>query len=503
MSTASPSTVSPGTAAPASTGMGREKLQILILLAAAQFLVVLDASITNVALPSIGRALDVTQSDLAWVVNAYVLTFGGFLLLGGRMADLIGRRKIFMAGLVLFAAASLTAGLAQNEAMLIISRAVQGLGAAMLSPAALSIVTATFREGKERNTALGVWGAVAGAGGAVGVLMGGVLTEYLSWRWVFLVNVPIVMIVMFLVPRVIPESRREEGHTDFDIPGAVTITAGLSVLVYAFIHAAEVGWTSGETLGLVALSAVLIGVFLFIESRAAHPLVPFDIFSSRTRNGSYIVGLLLAASLFSMFFFISLYEQQVLGWDALKSGLAYLPLSVTIIMGAGIGSTLANKIGFKPILAAGMFFTALGLIWFSQVSVDGTYLGDILFPSMIAGLGLGLSFPGATVGGTSGVRNDEAGLASGLINSAQQIGGALGLAILSSIATTKTDDVMSAARGAKAALPAALTDGFQLAFTVGAGFAILGGILTLVIIKSSDSKAAIATSAEPATAPIS
>ena len=500
MSTASPSTASPDAAA--STGMGREKLQILILLAAAQFLVVLDASITNVALPSIGRALDVTQSDLAWVVNAYVLTFGGFLLLGGRMADLIGRRKIFMAGLVLFAAASLTAGLAQNEAMLIVSRAVQGLGAAMLSPAALSIVTATFREGKERNTALGVWGAVAGAGGAVGVLMGGVLTEYLSWRWVFLVNVPIVVVVMFLVPRVIPESRREEGHTDFDIPGAVTITAGLSVLVYAFIHAAEVGWTSGETLGLVGLSVVLIGLFLFIESRAAHPLVPFDIFSSRTRNGSYIVGLLLAASLFSMFFFISLYEQQVLGWDALKSGLAYLPLSVTIVLGAGVGSTLANKLGFKPILAAGMFFTALGLLWFSQVSVDGTYLGDILFPSMIAGLGLGLSFPGATVGGTSGVREDEAGLASGLINSAQQVGGALGLAILSSIATTKTDEVMSAARGARAALPAALTDGFQLAFTVGAGFAILGGILTLVIIKSSESKAAIATTAEPATAPV-
>ena len=471
--------------------MGRERMKILILLAAAQFLVVLDASITNVALPSIGSALGFAQSDLSWVVNSYVLTFGGFLLLGGRLADLLGRRKVFMAGLVLFAAASLTAGLAQNEAMLIASRAAQGLGAALLSPAALAIVTSIFAEGKERNKALGVWGAVAGAGGAVGVLLGGILTEYLSWRWVFLVNVPVVLLVLPLVVRIVPESLKGEGHRDFDIPGAVTVTAGLSLLVYALVNASEAGWGSAETLGLTAGAFALIGLFLFIESRAANPLVPFGIFGSRTRNGSYLVGLLLAAALFSMFFFVALYTQQVLGWDPLKAGLSYLPLSVAIILGAGIGSEVANRIGFKPVLAAGMFCTTVGLLWFTQISVDGSFVGDVLGPSVIAGLGLGLAFPGATVGGTSMVREDEVGLASGLINSAQQIGGALGLAVLSSIAASKTDSVMTAAQGAQAALPGALVDGFQLAFFVGAGFALLGGILTLVLIRSKDSKAAI------------
>ncbi len=486
----------PAPAAPVSTekktsGFGPEKTRILLLLAAAQFLVVLDASITNVALPSIGRALDIQQSSLAWVVNSYVLFFGGFLLLGGRMADLMGRRRVFVSGLVLFAVASLTAGLAQNEAMLIVSRAAQGLGAALLSPAALSIVTATFAEGKERNKALGVWGAVAGAGGAIGVLLGGILTEYLSWRWVFLVNVPVILIVMPLVLRIVPESNSGEDHNDFDIPGAVTVTAGLSMLVYALIDAESAGWASAQTLGLIAGSLAVLGLFVLIESRAAHPLVPFGIFGSRTRNGSYLVGLLLAASLFSMFFFIALYTQQVLGWDALKAGLSYLPLSGTIILGAGAGSEIANRIGFKPVLVAGMFCTAIGLLWFTQIQVDGSFLGDVLGPSMVAGLGLGLSFPGATVGGTSMVREDEVGLTSGLINSAQQIGGALGLAVLSSLAASKTDSVLAAAQGAQSAVPGALTEGFQLAFLVGSGFALLGAIIALLVIRTKDSKAAI------------
>jgi EmrB/QacA subfamily drug resistance transporter len=480
-----------------SSAFGREKSKILVLLAAAQFLVVLDASITNVALPSIGTALEIKEASLAWVVNSYVLFFGGFLLLGGRMADLIGRRRIFVSGLVLFALASLTAGLAQNEAMLIVSRAAQGLGAAMLSPAALSIVTATFSEGKQRNKALGVWGAVAGAGGAVGVLLGGILTEYLSWRWVFLVNVPVVAIVLPLVLRVVPESHSGEDHNDFDIPGAVAVTAGLSMLVFALIDAESAGWLSAQTVGLTVGALALLGLFVVIESRAAHPLVPFDIFSSRTRNGSYLVGLLLAASLFSMFFFVALYTQRVLGWDALKAGLGYLPLSVSIILAAGAGSEVANRIGFKPVLVAGMFCTSIGLLWFSQIDVDGTFLSDVLGPSMVAGIGLGLAFPGATIGGTSAVDEDEVGLASGLINSAQQIGGALGLAVLSSIAVSKTSSVMSAAGGAQQALPGALTEGFQLAFTVGAGFALLGGILALTIIRSRDSRAAIGADGAP------
>jgi EmrB/QacA subfamily drug resistance transporter len=475
-----------------SSAFGPEKARILLLLAATQFLVVLDASITNVALPSIGRALDVEQSDLAWVVNSYVLFFGGFLLLGGRMADLIGRRKVFVSGLVLFAVASLTAGLAQNEAMLLVSRAAQGLGAALLSPAALSIVTATFAEGKQRNKALGVWGAVAGAGGAVGVLLGGILTEYLSWRWVFLVNVPVILLVLPLVLRIVPESSSQEDHNDFDIPGAVTVTAGLSMLVYALIDAGSAGWTSGQTLGLIAGSIAILGLFLFIESRAAHPLVPFGIFGSRTRNGSYVVGLLLAASLFSMFFFIALYTQQVLGWSALKAGLSYLPLSVAIILGAGAGSEIANRIGFKPVLVAGMLCTSVGLLWFTQIQVDGSFVGDVLGPSVLAGLGLGLAFPGATVGGTSMVREDEVGLTSGLINSAQQIGGALGLAVLSSLAASKTDSVLeSTVQDGQGAVAGALTEGFQLAFMVGAGFAVVGALVALLVIRTRDSKAAI------------
>ncbi len=482
-----------------STAFGPEKSKVLLLLAAAQFLVVLDASITNVALPSIGRALEVEQSGLAWVVNSYVLFFGGFLLLGGRMADLIGRRRIFVYGLVLFATASLTAGLAQNEAMLLVSRAAQGLGAALLSPAALSIVTATFAEGKQRNKALGVWGAVAGAGGAVGVLLGGILTEYLSWRWVFLVNVPVILAVLPLVLRIVPESDSGEEHNDFDIPGAVTVTAGLSMLVYALIDAEGAGWASGQTLGLIAGSLAILGIFVFIESRAANPLVPFGIFGSRTRNGSYLVGLLLAASLFSMFFFIALYTQQVLGWDALKAGLSYLPLSVTIILGAGAGSEIANRIGFKPVLVAGMLCTAVGLLWFTQIQTDGTFVGDVLGPSMVAGLGLGLSFPGATVGGTSMVREDEVGLTSGLINSAQQIGGALGLAVLSSLAASKTDSVLTAAQGAQQAVPGALTEGFQLAFMVGSGFALLGAVIALTVIRTKDSKAAISAEGQTET----
>ncbi len=488
-------TVAPGD--DQTSSFGREKSKILLLLAAAQFLVVLDASITNVALPSIGRALEVEQASLAWVVNSYVLFFGGFLLLGGRMADLMGRRKVFMAGLVLFALASLTAGLAQNEAMLIASRVAQGLGAAMLSPAALSIVTATFAEGKQRNKALGVWGAVAGAGGAVGVLLGGILTEYLSWRWVFLVNVPVIMLVLPFVYRIVPESRGGEQHSDFDIPGAVTVTAGLSILVYALIDAESAGWLSTQTLGLAAGALALLGLFVLIESRAAHPLVPFDIFQSRTRNGSYVVGLLLAASLFSMFFFVALYTQQVLGWDALKAGLSYLPLSVAIILAAGAGSEVANRIGFKPVLVTGMLFTSVGLLWFTQIQVDGTFLNDVLGPSVVAGIGLGLAFPGATIGGTSMVREDEVGLASGLINSAQQIGGALGLAVLSSVAASKTDSVMSAAQGARNALPGALTDGFQLAFMLGSGFALLGAVLALLVIRSKDSRAAIGAEVPP------
>lgn len=457
----------------------------LALLCMAQFVVVLDASITNVALPSIGRALELEEDNLSWVVNAYVLTFGGFLLLGGRLADLLGRRRVFTAGLILFGAASLVGGFAESEGTLIAARAVQGLGAALLSPAALSIITTTFRDGSERNKALGVWGAVAGSGGAAGVLLGGILTEYAGWEWVLWVNVPIAAAAALLAPRLILESKADSASRHFDVPGAISVTTGLALLVYAMVEAPDAGWGSGQTIGLLALAAGLLAAFVAIESRSRSPLVPFSIFRNRTLTGANVVGLLTGASLFSMFFFISLYMQNVLGYSAIKAGLSYLPLAVTIIIAAGIASVLVTRVGFRPVLAVGMAFVAGGLALFSQISADGSYLGDILIPSVLAAAGLGLSFVPQTIAAMSGVDDHEAGLASGLINTSQQVGGALGLAVLSSIAFSKIGDL--AANGQPG--PVELTEGYADAFMVGSGIGILGILATLLLIRGSDSQA--------------
>jgi EmrB/QacA subfamily drug resistance transporter len=471
------------------TGNGefREKRWLaLILLCSAQFVVVLDASIVNVALPSIGKALDFSQENLPWVVNAYVLTFGGFLLLGGRTADLLGRRKVFMAGLLLVAVASLAAGFSATEGQLIAARAAQGVGAAIISPAALSIVTTTFKEGSERNTALGVWGAVAGSGGAAGVLLGGVLTEWAGWEWVLFVNVPIGIAAAALAPRLLVESRDDVSERHFDVAGAFTVTAGLAIGVYALVDANNAGWTSTQTLALGALSLALLGVFAVVENASRHPLVPFGIFRLRSLRGSNVVGLLIGMSLFAMFFFISLYLQQVLEYSALKTGLAYLPLALFIIFSAGFASQLVTKLGFKPTLIIGLLFVTAGLAWFSQVSAqDGSYLGDVLFPSLLAAIGLGFSFVSVTIGAVTGTKPDEAGLASGLINTSQQVGGALGLAILSSLANSRTEDVFASGERNPAI---ALTEGFQTAFTVGAGFALTGAILAALLISSRDSR---------------
>jgi EmrB/QacA subfamily drug resistance transporter len=459
----------------------------LLLLAAAQFVVVLDASIVNVALPSMGRDLHFSQQNLSWVVNAYTLVFGGFLLLGGRMADLLGRRRLFVAGLILFSAASLAGGLAQSPGWLIAARAVQGLGGAILSPAALSIITTTFAEGAERNRAMGVWGAVAGSGGAAGVLFGGLLTEYAGWEWVLFVNVPIGLLVAFFANRVLPESRTT-GPRHFDVAGAVSITAGLSLLVYALVDAVDAGWGSTQTIGLSAIALALIAGFVAIELRSHNPLVSFRIFRLRTLTGANAVALLVAMALFAMFFFVSLYMQQVLGYDALKAGLAYLPLAFGIIVSAGVASQLVTRIGFKPTLIAGLLLTAAGLIWFAQVSPDGGYVSDILFASLLAAVGLGFAFVPMMIAAVSGVTPRDAGLASGLINTSQQVGGALGLAILASIANSRTDSVMESAGGNPRELPTALTEGFQSAFLVGAGFAIVGALLALVLISSRASR---------------
>jgi EmrB/QacA subfamily drug resistance transporter len=458
----------------------------LILLCVAQFVVVLDASIVNVALPSIGRGLDFSEENLPWVVNAYVIAFGGFLLLGGRAADLVGRRRVFMAGLVVVAVASLAAGFSANQGQLIAARAAQGLGAAIISPAALSIVTTLFRDGAERNKALGAWGAVAGSAGAAGVLLGGILTDGLGWEWVLWVNVPVALIALALTPGLIPESRSESATRHFDAAGAVSVTAGLSVLAYALLDASSAGWGSTKIVSLLALSVALIGAFVVIELRSKAPLVPFRIFRLKTLTGANVVGILLGASLFSMFFFISLYMQQVLGYSPIHAGLSYLPLALTIIVAAGLGGQLVTRFGFKPILATGMLAVALGLAWFSQVSVGGGFLTDILGPSLLAAIGLGFGFVTSTIAAVSGVEEREQGLASGLINTSQQIGGALGLAVLSTISTSRTDDVM-ASGGSN--LHSALTEGFQSAFLGGAVIAALGFVATLVLIRTRDSRA--------------
>jgi EmrB/QacA subfamily drug resistance transporter len=464
----------------------RAKNLALLLLAMTQFVIVIDASIVNVALPSIGRHLHFSRDDLSWVVNAYTLTFGGFLLLGGRMADLLGRRRMFMIGLVLFSLASLGGGLAQSEGWLIIARAIQGLGAAVVSPAALSILTNTFSEGMERNRALGIWGAVAGAGGAVGVLLGGILTSGLSWRWVLFVNVPIGIAAALFAPRTLPESRSGEENQTFDIPGAVTVTGGLALLVYAVVQAVNDGWGSTATLLRLAGAAALLVAFLVIEMRQRYPLMPFSIFRLRTLRGANIVGLLIGMALFSMFFFISLYLQDVLHYSAIKTGISYLPLAVGIILSAGAASQLVTRIGFKPTLIAGLVLIAGGLVWFSRVhSPGGTYLADILGPSLLAAFGLGFAFVAVTIAAVTGIQPDEAGLASGLINTSQQVGGALGLAILATVANSRTQSLLHS--GVHSA-NIALTKGFDRAFLVGAGFAVAGALLAAVLISNRDSR---------------
>ncbi len=421
------------------------------------------------ALPSIGKALDFSQENLPWVVNAYVLTFGGFLLLGGRTADLLGRRRVFMAGLLLVAVASLAAGFAATEGQLIAARAAQGLGAAIISPAALSIVTTTFSDGAERNKALGVWGAVAGSGGAAGVLLGGILTDGLGWEWVLWVNVPVSLIALRAdaaadrrKPRRVRDPRlrrRRRGHRH---RGALDPRL-------------RAGRRQRRRLGLepdARPDRALGGCCWPPSSRSscarAKPLVPFSIFRIRTLTGANVVGLLVGASLFSMFFFISLYMQQVLGYSAIHAGLSYLPLALVIMASAGIASQLVTKLGYKPVLAAGLLFIVIGLLWFSRVSVGGGFTTDILGPSLFAAAGLGFAFVTTTIAAVSGVEENEAGLASGLINTSQQIGGALGLAVLSAVATSRTDDVMSTGGST---LANGLTEGFQAAFLGGAAIA--------------------------------
>jgi EmrB/QacA subfamily drug resistance transporter len=459
----------------------RRKWLALALLSAVQFMVVLDIAIVNVALPSIKVDLGFSQENLQWVISAYALFFGGFLLLGGRAADLLGRRRLFLAGLVLFTLSSLLAGLAWSEASLIAARSFQGLGAAVISPAALSILSTTFTEGRERNIALGVWGAVGGFGAAAGVLLGGVLTEALSWSWIFFVNVPVGVVAFFLAPRLLNESR-DASIKSFDAAGAVLVTGGLVALVYAITQSGRYGWTSGRTIGVFAASLVLLAGFVLWERRHAEPLMRFGILRTKTIAGANVGGFILGTATFSMFLMLTLYMQQVLGYSPMKTGAAYLAVAGSAILWSAVAAQLVTRIGVKPVLIAGMAALTGGLVYFTQVSVHGTYLGDLLPGFLLVGVGLGFSFVPISIAALAGVQPAEAGLASGLFNTSQQIGGALGIAALSTIATSHTTDALKVGT----ALPLALVDGFTAAFIVGVGVAAVGVLAALTLIRRDE-----------------
>ena len=453
-----------------------------MLLAAAQFVVVLDASIVTIALPSIGADLGLSQDDLSWVINAYLLAFGGFLLLGGRMADMLGRRRVFVTGLLIFAVASLFAGLADFEAWLIAARAGQGFGAALLSPAALSIILTVFAEGPERNRALGVWGGVAGLGGAAGVLLGGVLSDTIGWEWIFYINVPIVAVVVAGTLAIVPEGRSQQAIRNFDVAGALSITAGLSLLVFGIVEAAGVGWGSAQTLITLALSIALIGTFVAIEHRAEAPLVRLGVFRLRTVTGANILAFAAMSALFAFFFFASLFMQQVLDYSAIKAGLAFLPMALGFVIVAGIASQLVNRIGFKPVLIVGLVIIGGGLLWISRVAVDSGYASDLLGPFIVAATGGSASLVAITIAAVTGVKDREAGLGSGLINTSQQIGGALGIAILATISISRTNNALAAAGDDPDALPGALTEGFQAAFVAAAIIVLAGAVLAVFLL---------------------
>src|SRR5215216_2427666 len=441
----------------------RRKWLALALLSVVQFMVVLDIAIVNVALPSIKVDLGFSQANLQWVISAYALVFGGFLLLGGRAADLLGRRRIFLAGIVVFTVASFLAGLAWSETSLIAARALQGLGAAVISPAALSILSTTFAEGRERNIALGVWGAVGGFGAAAGVLLGGILTDALSWEWIFFVNVPVGAAAFALTPLLLTESR-DAGVRTFDVPGAVLVTTGLSSLVYAITQAGRDGWLAGTTVAFFAASLVLLAAFVVWERRHPEPLMRLGIFRIKTLTGANVAGFILGTVMFSMFLMLTLYMQQVLGYSPMKTGVAYLAVAGTAIVWSAVAAQLVTRVGVKPVLVAGMTALTGGLVYFTQVSVGGSYLRDLLPGFLLIAIGIGFSFVPISIAALAGVKDAEAGLASGLFNTSQQIGGALGIAALSSIATSTTSNEVSSGT----VLSLALTDGFREAFIGGA-----------------------------------
>lgn len=462
----------------------KHKGYALAVLAAAQFMVILDATIVNVALPAIQKTLHITtDSQLQWVVTAYALMFGGFLLLGGRLADLFGRRKLFLAGVIIFATASLLGGFAQNLGQLITFRSLQGLGGALLAPAALSLVLTIFKEGPERNKAMGVWGMIAAGGGAVGLILGGVLTQYIDWRWTFFINVPIAIVVWFLALEFVPKSLPGK-RVRVDFTGAVTVTAGLVSLVYALAKAPTAGWGSSTVLGMFALSAVLLAAFIVNELKVKAPLVRLSIFKRRNVTGGTLLQLLMPASMFGMFFYLSIYLQHIMGYSPTHAGFANLPFTLMIILVASTLSRNMAKINPKVVLTIAPLVIATGLLYMSRLPVHSNYWTDILPAILLCAGGMAAVFVTTTLVVTSGVSHEESGLISGLLNTGQQIGGAIGLAVLTVVSTTVTKNEIAAAHGSTAALPTALVHGFQKGFLAASLFAVAGSLVVMLVIKT-------------------
>jgi EmrB/QacA subfamily drug resistance transporter len=458
-----------------SEAAARHRWFVLAVVGAAFFMTILDVAIVTVAIPSIQKDLHIAESTVQWTLTAYAITFGGFLLLGGRVSDLLGRRVVFVGGLILFTAASLACGLAGSAGVLIAARAVQGVGAAIISPAALSIVTTTFPEGADRNKALGIWGALGGSGAAVGVLLGGILTKYLGWEWIFFVNVPVGVIVLALTRPIVPESHADLGHRRFDATGAVTVTGGLALLVYAISKAPDVGWATGRTIGVLALSAVILAAFVAWEMRAEAPLVPFSVFRIRTLTAANIVGLLLGAVIYANFFILTLYVQQILGWSALKTGLTFLATAGTAVIWAGVAQALVTRIGPRPVMVAGLVILGLSVLGYTRLPVDGHYWPDLLPIYLTFSIGMVFGFVPVTIAAFIGVPHQLAGLASGLMNTTQQIGGAIGVAVASTIFTSRAKSGHFT--------PQAFTSGYHWAFAALVAFAFAGAVAAFVLLR--------------------
>ncbi|WP_022927971.1 MFS transporter [Patulibacter americanus] len=458
---------------------------ILFLVCAAQFMVILDVSVVNVALPAVRSALGFSETGLQWVVSAYTLTFGGLLLLGGRAGDLLGRKRMFIVGIVVFSLASLAGGLAQSQAMLVAARALQGVGGAIVAPATLAILTTTFREGPERARAFAAWGAVAAAGGSAGGLVGGVLTELLSWRWILFVNLPIGVAIVWLALRDLQPDRVEDkaAARDFDLTGALTITLGVSALVYGIVRSESIGWGATGTTAPIAVGIVLIVLFVLVEARLAKaPLMPLSIFASRQLTAANLAVFLLGASMFAMWFFLSLYLQQVLGLTAIQTGVAFLPQTAVMALGSTQAAKVVAKLGIRTTLTVGFLLSAIGLAWLTQIDADGSFWVDVLGPSVVLAAGMGLCMVPITTAAVTGVDGRQAGLASGLVNVSRQVGGALGLAILASIASSRTADSLAGAGAQPSA--AALADGYAHAFVFASAFALAGALVVFALVRT-------------------